>query len=129
MSSSLSGMVILSLIASASSTGSERLNDACAEELPGTAPTKRPVTFTWTWWTTGVGWAAEKPTQVRGFNSVVRQASVLRAGAALQGFDDGGADVDVVEPFDALHPTGALRVDLHHLVADHIDAYEVHAVG
>jgi hypothetical protein len=30
--------------------------------------------------------------------------SGLRAGAALQGFDDGGADVDLVEPFDALHP-------------------------
>src|SRR6185295_19392561 len=30
-----------SVIASASSTGSERLNVACAEELPGTVPTKR----------------------------------------------------------------------------------------
>src|SRR5215216_5756045 len=28
-----------------------------------------------------------------------------------------------------LHPARALRVDLHHLVADHIDADEVHAVG
>jgi hypothetical protein len=52
-----------------------------------------------------------------------------RAGAALQGFDDGWADVDLVEPFDALHPARALRIDLHHLVADHIDADEVHAVG
>src|SRR6476661_10446977 len=54
--------------------------------------------------------------------------SGLQAGAALQGFDDGWADVDLVEPFDALHPARALRVDLHHLVADYIDADEVHAV-
>jgi hypothetical protein len=38
--------------------------------------------------------------------------SGLRAGAALQGFDDGWADVDLVEPFDALHPARALGVDL-----------------
>ena len=41
----------------------------------------------------------------------------------------GGADVDLVEPFDALHPARALRVDLQHLVADHVDADEEHAVG
>src|SRR6185437_12109977 len=55
--------------------------------------------------------------------------SGLQAGAALQGLDDGWADVDLVEPFDALHSARAVRVDLHHLVADHIDANEVHAVG
>src|SRR6478735_10509964 len=55
--------------------------------------------------------------------------SGLQAGAALQGLDDGWADVDLVEPFDALHSARAVRVDLHHLVADHIDADEVHAVG
>jgi hypothetical protein len=48
---------------------------------------------------------------------------------ALHGLDDGWADVDVVEPFDALHLARALRVDLHHLVADHVVADEVHAVG
>src|SRR6476619_5784147 len=55
--------------------------------------------------------------------------SGLQAGAALQGLDDGWADVDLVEPFDALHSARAVRVDLHHLVADHIDANEIHAVG
>src|SRR6185295_9722411 len=55
--------------------------------------------------------------------------SGLQAGAALQGLDDGWGDVDLVEPFDALHPARAVRVDLHHLVANHIDADEVHAVG
>ena len=39
------------------------------------------------------------------------RTSGLRAGAALQGIDDGGAHVDLVEPFDALHPAGVL-VDL-----------------
>jgi hypothetical protein len=48
---------------------------------------------------------------------------------ALHGLDDGWADVDLVEPFDALPPGLALRVDLHHLVADHVDADKVHAVG
>ena len=56
-------------------------------------------------------------------------ASRPQANAGLQGFDDGGADVDVVEPLDALHPAWALRVDLHHLVADHVDADEEHSVG
>src|ERR1700755_1782031 len=60
---------------------------------------------------------------------LVPNGSGLRAGAALQGFDNGWAEVDLVEPFDTLHPARAVRVDLHHLVADHIDADEEHAVG
>ena len=35
-----------------------------------------------------------------------RAGSGLRASAAFQGLDDGRADVDLVEPFDALHPPG-----------------------
>src|SRR5512133_1202498 len=55
------------------------------------------------------------------------ECSGPRAGAALDSFDDGWADVDLIEPFDALHPARALSVDLDYLAADHIDADEVHA--
>src|SRR6187200_3327300 len=48
---------------------------------------------------------------------------------ALQGFDNGWADVDLIQPFDALHPAWAFSVDLDYLAADHIDAHEVQAVG
>ena len=51
--------------------------------------------------------------------------SALRVDAALQGFDDGWAGVNLVEPLDALHPVRGFCVDIHHLVADHIDADEV----